>query len=100
MSALLEARDVTKVFAGITALDGVSLEVDTNEIVGLIGPNGAGKTTFFNCLLGLSRPEGGSVLFEGRDLSRVPTYKRARLGIARTFQRIELFVGMTPREHF
>ena len=100
MSALLEARDVTKVFAGITALDAVSLDVDTNEIVGLIGPNGAGKTTFFNCLLGLSRPEGGSVIFDGRDLARIPTYKRARLGIARTFQRIELFVGMTPREHF
>ncbi|HTL85149.1 MAG TPA: ABC transporter ATP-binding protein [Acidimicrobiia bacterium] len=100
MTALLDARGVRKVFAGITALDGVSLEVDTNEIVGLIGPNGAGKTTFFNCLLGLSRPDGGSVLFEGRDLARVPTYKRARLGIARTFQRIELFVGLTPREHF
>jgi branched-chain amino acid transport system ATP-binding protein len=100
MSALLEARGVTKVFAGITALDAVSIEVNRNEIVGLIGPNGAGKTTFFNCLLGLSRPEGGSVVLEGRDLARVPTYKRARLGIARTFQRIELFVGMTPREHF
>jgi branched-chain amino acid transport system ATP-binding protein len=100
VTALLDARGVRKVFAGITALDGVSLEVDTNEIVGLIGPNGAGKTTFFNCLLGLSRPDGGSVLFEGRDLARVPTYKRARLGIARTFQRIELFVGLTPREHF
>jgi branched-chain amino acid transport system ATP-binding protein len=100
MSALLDAQEVTKLFAGITALDAVSLDVNEGEIVGLIGPNGAGKTTFFNCLLGLSRPEGGCVLFEGRDLGRVPTYKRARMGIARTFQRIELFVGMTPREHF
>ena len=97
---LLQATGVTKTFAGITALDSVSLEVDTGEIVGLIGPNGAGKTTFFNCLLGLLRPDGGTVLFEGQDLSRVPTPRRARLGIGRTFQRIELFSGMTPRQHF
>jgi branched-chain amino acid transport system ATP-binding protein len=97
---LLQASGVTKTFAGITALDNVSLDVDTGEIVGLIGPNGAGKTTFFNCLLGLLRPDGGTVLFEGQDLSRVPTHKRARLGIGRTFQRIELFSGMSPRQHF
>jgi branched-chain amino acid transport system ATP-binding protein len=100
VTALLSARDVTKKFAGITALDSVSLDVAEQEIVGLIGPNGAGKTTFFNCLLGLLKPDGGSVSFDGRELSRVPTHKRARLGIARTFQRIELFTGMTPREHF
>jgi branched-chain amino acid transport system ATP-binding protein len=98
--SLLEANGVTKVFSGITALDHVSLDVGPQEIVGLIGPNGAGKTTFFNCLLGLLRPDGGSVRFDGRDLARVPTHKRARLGIGRTFQRIELFSGMTPREHF
>jgi branched-chain amino acid transport system ATP-binding protein len=98
--SLLEATDVTKTFAGITALDHVSLDVEPQEIVGLIGPNGAGKTTFFNCLLGILRPDGGSVKFEGRDLSRVPTHRRARLGIGRTFQRIELFSGMSPREHF
>jgi branched-chain amino acid transport system ATP-binding protein len=97
---LLQARSVTKHFAGITALSEVSLEVGAGELVGLIGPNGAGKTTFFNCLLGLLRPDGGSITFDGRDLTRVPTHRRARLGIARTFQRIELFVGMTPREHF
>ena len=100
MTALLTAQGVTKMFAGITALDDVSIEVGEREIVGLIGPNGAGKTTFFNCLLGLLKLDAGSVRFEGRELSRVPTHKRARLGIARTFQRIELFTGMTPREHF
>jgi branched-chain amino acid transport system ATP-binding protein len=97
---LLQAVGVTKTFAGITALDSVSLDVESGEIVGLIGPNGAGKTTFFNCLLGLLRPDGGSVRFEGQDLSRVPTPRRAQLGIGRTFQRIELFSGMSPRQHF
>ena len=98
--SLLVAQGVSKTFAGITALDGVSLDVDKGEIVGLIGPNGAGKTTFFNCLLGVLKPDGGTVTFDGRDLARIPTYRRARLGIARTFQRIELFSGMSPREHF
>jgi branched-chain amino acid transport system ATP-binding protein len=98
--SLLEASGITKTFAGITALDDVSIGVDEREIVGLIGPNGAGKTTFFNCLLGMLRPDGGRVEFDGRDLSRVPPHKRAKLGIARTFQRIELFSGMSPREHF
>jgi branched-chain amino acid transport system ATP-binding protein len=98
-ASLLAARDVSKRFAGITALDDVSIDVDGGEIVGLIGPNGAGKTTFFNCLLGILKPDAGSVTFDGRDLSRVPTHRRARLGIGRTFQRIELFTGMTAREH-
>jgi len=96
---LLDARDITMTFAGITALDHVSLDVGAGELVGLIGPNGAGKTTFFNCLLGLLRPDGGSITFDGVDLTRVPTHRRARLGIGRTFQRIELFAGMSPREH-
>jgi branched-chain amino acid transport system ATP-binding protein len=98
--SLLDAQSVTKTFAGITALDNVSLDVNDSEMVGLIGPNGAGKTTFFNCLFGILRPDAGRVVFGGRDLDGVPTYKRARLGMARTFQRIELFSGMTPREHF
>jgi branched-chain amino acid transport system ATP-binding protein len=98
--SLLEAHEVSKRFAGITALGSVSLDVGEGEIVGLIGPNGAGKTTFFNCLLGLLKPDGGTVTFAGRDLTRIPTHRRARLGIGRTFQRIELFTGMTVREHF
>ena len=64
-----------------------------------IGPNGAGKTTFFNCLLGILTPDEGTITLEGKDLTRVPTHRRARLGIGRTFQRIELFAGMSPREH-
>jgi branched-chain amino acid transport system ATP-binding protein len=98
--SLLDAQSMSKTFSGITALDEVSLDVDDGEIVGLIGPNGAGKTTFFNCLFGILRPDAGRVVFGGRDLDGVPTHKRARLGMARTFQRIELFSGMTPREHF
>ena len=97
--SLLEAKEITKRFAGITALDQVSIDVEPGEIVGLIGPNGAGKTTFFNCLLGMLKPDEGSVRFDGHDLTRVPTHRRARLGIGRTFQRIELFAEMTPREH-
>ena len=99
MSALLVAEGITKRFSGITALDEVSLDVDEGEAVGLIGPNGAGKTTFFNCLLGLLRPDAGQVMFGGADITRVPVYRRARLGFARTFQRVELFAGMSVRDH-
>src|SRR5262249_29471006 len=99
MTALLEARDVSKRFAGISALSSVSMEVDAGEFIGLIGPNGAGKTTFFNCLYGFLRPDHGRVLFDGRDMTRTATYRRARMGLARTFQRTELFTGMSVREH-
>jgi branched-chain amino acid transport system ATP-binding protein len=81
-------------------LHGVDLAVAEGEFVGLIGPNGAGKTTFFNCLLGMLRPEEGTVSFGGQDISKLPVYKRARLGFGRTFQRLELFAGMSVRDHF
>jgi branched-chain amino acid transport system ATP-binding protein len=97
---LLDARGITKRFAGITALHAVDLAVAEGEFVGLIGPNGAGKTTFFNCLLGMLRPEEGTVVFGGQDVSDLPVYKRARLGFGRTFQRLELFAGMSVRDHF
>ena len=96
---LLEAVDISKTFGGISALSEVSLAVGPGESVGLVGPNGAGKTTLFNCLLGLLRPDEGRVTFEGKDLAGLPVYRRARLGIARTFQRMELFSEMTVREH-
>ena len=99
MSALLVADRITKRFMGITALDGVTLRVAEGERLGLIGPNGAGKTTFFNCLLGVLRADDGTVRFRGQDVSRLPVHRRARLGIGRTFQRIELFPESTVREH-
>ena len=99
MSVLLEAAEVTKRFAGITALNSASLHVDEGEIVGLIGPNGAGKTTFFDCMYGLLRPDEGTVRFLGQDLSGLRVHRRARLGIGRTFQRIELFTGTSVRDH-
>src|SRR5215211_1513659 len=99
-TAILDARGVTKRFAGITALHAVDLTVAPGEVVGLIGPNGAGKTTFFNCLLGIARPEEGTVVFDGRDVTKLPVYKRARMGFGRTFQRLEMFAGMTVRDHF
>jgi branched-chain amino acid transport system ATP-binding protein len=96
---LLESTKICKHFSGITALDKVSITVEPGEPVGLIGPNGAGKTTFFNCLLGMLRPDEGRVAFNGRDITRLPVYRRARLGFGRTFQRVELFTGMTVRDH-
>src|SRR5947207_172741 len=95
----LDAVGVSKRFGGVAALSDVSLAVDEGEAVGLVGPNGAGKTTLFNCLLGLLRPDAGRITFKGEDLTRLPVHRRARLGIGRTFQRVELFAGMTVREH-
>jgi branched-chain amino acid transport system ATP-binding protein len=99
MTNVLRVEGITKKFAGIVALDNVGLEVDAGERVGLIGPNGAGKTTFFNCVLGVIKPEGGTVELSGTDVSRLPVYQRSRLGLGRTFQRIELFPGVTVRDH-
>ena len=96
---VLEAREIAKTFAGISALSRVSIEVHEGERVGLIGPNGAGKTTFFNCLLGVVEANSGVVLLDGDDVSGLPVHQRARRGIGRTFQRIELFGGTTVREH-
>jgi branched-chain amino acid transport system ATP-binding protein len=99
MSAVLVAAGIRKTFAGIVALDDVSLEVAPGERVGLIGPNGAGKTTFFNCILGVARTDAGRVVLDGRDVTRLPVHQRARLGIGRTFQRIELFPDSSVHDH-
>lgn len=96
---LLEAVGITKRFAGIAALNDVSVTVERGECAALIGPNGAGKSTLFNCLAGVTRPDRGVVRFDGRDLGRMPPYRRARLGLGRTFQQIELFGGLTVLDH-
>ncbi|HUO49877.1 MAG TPA: ABC transporter ATP-binding protein [Acidimicrobiales bacterium] len=97
--ALLEADGISKRFGGIVALAPMSLSVEPGETVGVVGPNGAGKTTLFNCLLGLVPPDTGTISFGGRRIDTMPTFRRAHLGIGRTFQRLELFTGMTPRQH-
>lgn len=99
MTALLEARGISKTFSGIAALQAVDLTVHEGERVGLIGPNGAGKTTLFNCMLGVLQTDTGAVTFGGADLAGLPIHKRAKLGIGRTFQRIELFSDSTVRDH-
>jgi branched-chain amino acid transport system ATP-binding protein len=95
----LECREVTVRFGGVVALNSVSLSVPPSAIVGLVGPNGAGKSTLFSVLSGLHRPNEGRVLFEGTDITRTSAARRARLGLARTFQHPEMFAGLTTREH-
>jgi branched-chain amino acid transport system ATP-binding protein len=97
--ALLTAEHVTVKFGGNRALSDVDLAVREGEITGLIGPNGAGKTTLFNAITGLLTPTAGRIVFDGRDVSRLDTHKRARLGIARTFQRLELFTDLSVRDN-
>ncbi|MGO8873093.1 MAG: ABC transporter ATP-binding protein [Acidimicrobiales bacterium] len=96
---LLQVSGVSKTFGGIAAVSGVNLVVRRGESVGLVGPNGAGKTTLFNCICGQLRPERGSVELDGRELLGLPTFKRARLGIGRTYQRVEIFPDMTVQDH-
>jgi branched-chain amino acid transport system ATP-binding protein len=98
VSPLLEVRDVTKQFGGNTAVEGVSLTLDDGEAVGLIGANGAGKTTLFRMIAGELPATKGTILLDGAPLPRRPD-ARARLGIARTFQLVELFGGLTVLDH-
>jgi branched-chain amino acid transport system ATP-binding protein len=97
--ALLSVENVTRRFGGIVALDDVSFTLEEGEIAGLIGPNGAGKTTAFNVITRLYQPDAGRVLLDGEDLLKLPAHKVIRRGVARTFQNVELFRGMTVLEN-
>jgi branched-chain amino acid transport system ATP-binding protein len=96
---LLNLQGVCKSFGGIQAVHSISFSVAPGESVGLVGPNGAGKTTLFNCVCGQLRPEAGDITFDGMALTGLPTYKRARLGIGRTYQKVEVFTDMSVRDH-
>jgi len=95
MVAQLEVSGVELRFGGVNALRDVSFSVEAGSIHAIIGPNGAGKTSLLNCISGVYRPQKGGIAFEGRDILGLPPYERTKLGIARTFQNIALFKGMT-----
>ncbi len=96
---LLELDSLSVRFGGHLAVSDVSLKVEGGQVSGLIGPNGAGKTTTFNAICGVVAPSAGRVILGGKDISKVGTHKRARLGIGRTFQRLEVFSSLTVREN-
>jgi len=99
MAYILEAKGICKYFGGLKAVEKVDMRIEEGHIFGIIGPNGAGKTTFFNICAGVYRPTAGRILFQEKDITGLPPEAIARLGIARTFQNIQLFRYMTVLEN-
>jgi branched-chain amino acid transport system ATP-binding protein len=99
MTPLLETRGISKTFGGLKAVQKIDLRIEANRVLSVIGPNGAGKTTFFNCLSGIYRPETGSILLDGHDITGRPPHQVCRRGVSRTFQNIRLFPEMTVLEN-
>ena len=97
--ATLEIRGLRKTFGGVVALAGVDLTIQSDEILGVIGPNGSGKTTLFNTVCGVYRPTGGTIHWNGVDITGKPAYAIGRLGLARTFQQAMSFPALTVREN-
>lgn len=97
--ALLVLENITKRFGGLVAVDRVSLEIESGESIGIVGPNGSGKTTLYNVISGVYPPEEGKVIFEGKDITHLPSYKRAPMGIGRTFQIPRPFSSASAREN-
>jgi branched-chain amino acid transport system permease protein len=96
---LLKVTGLVKRFGGLVAADGIDLVVNPGEVVSVIGPNGSGKTTLFNMLTGLVRPDGGSIVYHGTDITRLPPHKIAYIGITRTFQNLRLFNNLSVMEN-
>jgi branched-chain amino acid transport system ATP-binding protein len=96
---LLELRGLTKSFGGLRVVSDLELHVNEHEIVSLIGPNGAGKTTVFNLITGIYQPDEGQILLDGQDLVGLPPHRITKLGVARTFQTLRLFLNMSVREN-
>lgn len=96
---ILTIHDLHKSFGGLKAIDACTLNVKRGSITGLIGPNGAGKTTVFNLITGLAKPDSGTVHFEDKNITKWPTYKRARRGLTRTFQMIRIFPDLTALDN-
>jgi len=97
--SLLKLENITKRFGGLVAVDKVSLEIKEGELMGIVGPNGSGKTTLFNVISGVFTPEEGRVIFDGQDITALPPYKRAPLGLGRTFQISRPFSSASVREN-
>lgn len=95
----LHVEDATRRFAGLVAVDSVSFGLERGEILSIIGPNGAGKTTLFNLITGQLKPSGGTIIFRGERIDRVPPHRRAQLGLGRTFQIAKPMVALTTREN-
>jgi branched-chain amino acid transport system ATP-binding protein len=96
---VLSVEDVTVRFGGVEAVSSANITAHAGHVTGLIGPNGAGKTTTFNVITGLEKPTSGTIRIDGRDVNRLSPYRRARLGMARTFQRLEVFGSLTARDN-
>jgi branched-chain amino acid transport system ATP-binding protein len=99
MASVLEVRELSKRFGGVAAVDRVSFTLEAGRIYGLIGPNGSGKTTLFNCITGVTRPDGGELRFRGERIDGWPAHRIARRGIGRTFQVIRVFPELTALEN-
>src|SRR5207247_1264095 len=99
VARVLELKDLSKSFGGLTVISGLDLHIDEGEIVSVIGPNGAGKTTLFNLITGIYRPDEGDIVLEGRSLVGLPPHRITKLGVARTFQTLRLFLNMTVKEN-